>query len=147
MLIHESSHLFSKIIEADDLNSIKQLMAVTANDYWHYHYLLDEPAEFKKKKLGKMMIENILINTIIPVLFAYAEQHANSKLKLKAVQWLQELPKEKNNITRQWENTGVLHSSAFDSQALLYLKKNYCNAKHCLSCAIGNSILKKQLTS
>ncbi len=147
MLIHQSSHLFSKVIEANDLNSIKQLLAVTANDYWHYHYLLNEPAEFKKKQLGKMMIENILINTIIPILYAYAEQHANDQLKQKAVQWLQELPKENNSITRQWENTGVTHATAFDSQALLYLKKNYCNVKRCLSCAIGNSILKKQLTS
>jgi Protein of unknown function (DUF2851) len=94
-----------------------------------------------------MMIENILINTIIPVLFTYAEHHADEKLKQKAVQWLQELPKEKNRITRQWEDAGVKHITAFDSQALLYLKKNYCNAKLCLSCAVGNSILKKQLTS
>ncbi len=143
MLIHQSSHLFTKILEADDLHSIKQLLAVTANDYWHYHYILNEPVEFKKKGLGKMMIENILINTIIPVLYAYAEQHTNDKLKQKAVQWLQELPKENNKVTRQWEDAGVKHVTAFDSQGLLYLKKNYCNAKHCLSCAVGNSILKK----
>ena len=147
MLIHQSSHLFSKVIEAEEMNTIKQLLTVTANDYWHYHYMLDEPAEFRKKQLGKMMIENILINTIIPVLFAYAEHHADEKLKQKATQWLQELPKEKNRITRQWEAAGVKHETAFDSQGLLYLKKNYCNAKLCLSCAVGNSILKKQLTS
>ncbi len=143
MLIQQSSHLFSKVIEADDFNSIKQLLTVTANDYWHYHYMLNEPAPFRKKKLGNMMIENILINTIIPVLYAYAQYHKNEKLKQKAIQWLQQLPKEKNSITQKWEATGAIHQTAFDSQALLYLKKNYCNARRCLSCAIGNSILKK----
>lgn len=143
MLIHESSHLFSKLTEVDDVNTIRQLLAVTANDYWHYHYTLTEPTGFRKKQMGKMMIENILINTIIPVLFAYAEHQEKTKLKQKAIQWLQELPKEKNSITQKWEAAGINHETAFDSQALLYLKKNYCNARHCLSCAVGNSILKK----
>ena len=143
MLIHQSSHLFSKIVEAEDFNNIKQLLAVTANDYWHYHYMINEPTGFRKKQLGNMMIENIIINTIIPVLFAYAQHHNNENLKQKAIQWLQQLPKEKNNITQKWEAAGITHQTAFDSQALLYLKKNYCNKKLCLNCAIGNSILKK----
>ncbi len=143
MLIHQSSHLFSKIIEAQDFNSIKHLLGVTANDYWHYHYMINEPTGFRKKQLGTMMIENILINTIIPVLFAYAQHHNNEMLKQKAIHWLQQLPKEKNSITKKWEEAGITHQSAFDSQALLYLKKNYCNKKLCLNCAIGNSILKK----
>lgn len=143
MLIHQSSHFFSKIVEAEDFNNIKQLLAVTANDYWHYHYMINEPTGFRKKQLGNMMIENIIINTIIPVLFAYAQHHNNENLKQKAIQWLQQLPKEKNNITQKWEATGITHQTAFDSQALLYLKKNYCNKKLCLNCAIGNSILKK----
>lgn len=147
MLIHQSSHLFARVIEADDLETIRQLLAVTANDYWHYHYRLNEPADFKKKQLGRMMINNILINTIIPVLFVYGEHHANEKLKQKATHWLQQLPKEKNSITKQWETAGAAHTSAFDSQALLYLKKKYCSVRLCLTCAIGNSILKKQVTS
>ncbi len=143
MLIHQSSHLFSKILEAQDFNSIKQLLSVTANDYWHCHYTINEPTNFRKKQLGNMMIENILINTIIPVLFAYAQHHNNEQLKQKAIQWLQQLPKEKNSVTKNWEEAGIQHQTAFDSQALLYLKKNYCNKKRCLNCAIGNSILKR----
>jgi hypothetical protein len=90
-----------------------------------------------------MMIDNILINTVIPVLFVYGQAHNNEKLKQKAVKWLQQMPKENSSITKKWEEAGVLHHSAFDSQALLQLKKYYCNEKHCLSCAIGNAILKQ----
>lgn len=147
MLIHQSSHLFSKIIEAPTIETIQQLLSVTANDYWHYHYQLNQPSAYRKKQLGKVMIENILINTIIPVLFAYALHNNKEQLKLKALDWLQQLPVEKNSITKKWEATGVQHKTAYDSQALLYLKKNYCNQKHCLNCAIGNSILKKEITS
>lgn len=147
MLIHHSSHLFSKIIEAPNIQTIKQLLSVTANDYWHYHYQFNQPSAYRKKQLGKVMIENILINTIIPIVFAYALQHNNEELKQKALDWLQLLPVENNTITKKWETTGVQHKTAYDSQALLYLKKNYCNHKHCLQCAIGNSILKQGATS
>lgn len=142
MLIHQSNHLFSKVMEAKSLDAIRQMFSVTANDYWHYHYLLNEQSAYRKKQLGKTMIDNLLINTVIPLLFVYADEQHNEPTKEKAIQWLQQMPKEKNNITQQWENAGATHQSAFDSQALLYLKKNYCAAKHCLQCAVGNSILK-----
>jgi Protein of unknown function (DUF2851) len=143
MLIHQSSHLFSKITEAKDLTEIRKMLELTANDFWHTHYTLQEASAFKKKHLGNTMMEKILINTIIPVLFSYGSIHQKETMKQKAIAWLQELPKEKNNITKNWEAAGVVHQSAFDSQALLFLKKNYCNSKNCLRCAVGNSVLKQ----
>jgi hypothetical protein len=147
MLIHQSNHLFSKVMEAKNLDSLRQMFSVTANDYWHYHYMLNEQSAYRKKQLGKTMIDNILINTVIPLMFVYADDQHNERSKEKAIQWLQQMPKEKNNVTLQWEQAGATHQSAFDSQALLFLKKNYCAAKRCLHCAVGNNILKKQLTS
>jgi hypothetical protein len=147
MLIHQSSYLFSKVIEADNIQQLRTMFQVTANDYWYYHYSFNEQSPFRKKQVGDVMINNLLINTVIPLLFVYAQEQHNLALKEKAIQWLQQLPKEKNNITAGWEAAGVQHQSAFDSQALLYLKKEYCQTKRCLQCAIGNNLLKKQLTS
>jgi hypothetical protein len=147
MLIHQSNHLFSKVMEAKSIDAIRQMFSVTANDYWHYHYMLDDLSAFRKKQLGKTMVDNLLINTVIPLLFVYADEQHNERAKEKAIHWLQQMPKEKNSITQQWEQAGATHQSAFDSQALLYLKKNYCASKRCLQCAVGNSILKMQLTS
>jgi hypothetical protein len=144
MLIHQSSHLFSKIIEATELTEIKNLLAVTANDFWNTHYTLSEVSVYKPKQLGAMMLENIFINTIIPILFVYGAEHKNQQLQQKALNWLQKLPREKNKITGLWEASGAGNQNAFDSQALLYLKKEYCNKRKCLSCSIGNAILKKE---
>lgn len=143
MLIYQSHHLFSRILEAGSVQDVQQLFFVTANDYWHYHYQFDEEASFRKKQTGKVMTDNILINTVIPVLFAYAQYKNREDLKQKALLWLHQLPKEKNTITQKWEETGIQHANAFDSQALLYLKKHYCDEKMCLSCAVGNKLLKK----
>ena len=142
MLINKSLHLFSKIKEGKDVKSIKQLLEVTANDYWHYHYVFDETSAFKKKKLGEQMIENILINTVIPILFAYGHYHQENMYKDKALQWLENITAEKNSISNGFASLHVDNKTAFDSQALIQLKNEYCNKKRCLDCSVGNKLLR-----
>jgi hypothetical protein len=144
MLIHNSLHLFSKIKEGKDVKSIKQLLEVTANDYWHYHYVFDETSAFKKKKLGEQMIENILINTVIPILFAYGHYHNENVYKDKALQWLEDIKAEQNSITKEFTSLNIENKTAFDSQALIQLKNEYCNKKRCLNCSVGNKLVRNQ---
>jgi len=141
-LIQNSAHLFSKILEIEKLSEIKKLFDVTANDYWHYHYRFDESSSFKKKTIGKDMIDNVIINTIVPVLFAYGLYHKEEKYKNKAVLWLEELPAEVNSITKGFAGLKLSNLSAFDSQSFIELKTQYCDNKHCLRCAVGNTLLK-----
>lgn len=143
MLIHNSEHLFSKIKETGSSKELKEMFAVEANDYWHYHYIFEEESAFKIKRLGKQMIENILINTVVPIVFSYGLHHNDEYYKEKAIKWLEEISPEKNAITKGFEQLGYSNKSAFDSQAFIQLKNHYCNNKLCLDCAIGNSLLKK----
>ena len=142
MLVHKSSHLFSKIKEAESIKTVKKLLDVTANDYWHYHYMPGEQSAYKEKNMGTQMIDNILINTIIPTLFTYGILLNETVYKDRALQWMEQVAAEKNSITKGFEAIGVANKNAFDSQALLQLKNNYCNKKRCLECAIGNKILR-----
>ena len=142
MLVHESAHLFSKIKEAESVKAVKEWFDVTANDYWHYHYRFDENSAFKKKKLGDAMIDNIIINTVAPVLFAYGNYQDENKYKEKALQWLEQTGAEKNIITKGFQELGIENKTAFDSQGLIELKNEYCNKKRCLDCGVGNAILK-----
>lgn len=142
MLVHKSSHLFSKIKETNSLQTVKNLLNVTANDYWHYHYKMDEASDYKPKQLGNQMAENIIINTAIPVLFAFGLINKEETIKDKVMQWLSELAAEKNTITKKWMEHGVLNNNALESQALIELKNNYCELRRCLECAVGNAILK-----
>lgn len=142
MLVHQSIHLFAAVKAAISLKEITDLLRVTANDYWNYHYTFDEPVSYKQKKLGDQMIDTIIINTIIPILFTYGLHHKEQGYKDRALNWLEQLKPEKNKITSGYALLGVENKSAFDSQALLQLKANYCNEKRCLDCAIGNRIFK-----
>jgi hypothetical protein len=142
MLIHKSSHLFSKIKEISTLKEAVTLLNVTANDYWHYHYTFDELSVYKKKNVGTQMVNSIFINTVIPVIFAYGHFRNEVEYKDKALKWLEEIPAEKNKITEGFLQLGIRNKIAFDSQALIHLKKEYCDQKKCLECSIGNSLLK-----
>jgi len=141
-LILNSVHLFSKILETEKIENIRTMLGVTANDYWHYHYRFDESSSFKKKVVGKDMIDNIIINTIIPVLFAYGTYHKEEKCKNRAILWLYELSAEVNSITKGFANLGLSNQSAFDSQSFIELKTQYCDSRRCLQCSIGNALLK-----
>jgi hypothetical protein len=142
MLIHNSSHLFSKIKDAQHLQEVKDYLDVSANDYWHYHYQLDDESSYAIKNVGKQMVENIIINTIVPILFAYGIFYKEEAYKQKALKWLMQIGAEKNSITNGFVALGISNKNAFDSQALIQLKNNYCTKKRCLECAIGNAILK-----
>ena len=142
MLIHHSEHLFSKIRESNSVNDVKKWLDVTANDYWHYHYRFDELSSFKKKNLGAGMVDNILINTVCTVLFAYGHFNKEQKFKDRALQWLEEITAESNSITKGFVQTGLKNKNAHDSQALIELKNEYCSKKRCLDCAVGNALLK-----
>ncbi|MBP8067721.1 MAG: DUF2851 family protein, partial [Pedobacter sp.] len=106
-----------------------------------YHFAKE--VEHVNIQLGKGTIQNILINTISLFLFAYGKYIDQQALIDRALALLEHLPAEKNTILRQYSNAGVKVNSAFQSQALLQLKKVYCNEKKCLNCGIGIKILKK----
>ncbi|MEP7279532.1 MAG: DUF2851 family protein [Bacteroidota bacterium] len=141
-LINRCSHLFSAIRDTVGLKDLAVLFNVSANDYWHYHYRFDEPSALKIKNLGSSMINNILVNTAVPVLFAYGLYHQEQDLKDRALQWLQEARSEKNNITRGWRSLGIVSRQACHSQSLIELKTQYCDKKRCLDCAIGTALLR-----
>lgn len=141
-LIQNSAHLFSKIKEAAQVKDVKALFDVTANDYWHYHYRFGEESAFKIKKPGTDMVDNIIINTVAPVLFAYGNYHKEEKYKDKALKWLEQTAAENNSITKGFTNIRIESKNAFDSQSLIELKNEYCSKKRCLECGVGNAILK-----
>jgi hypothetical protein len=97
---------------------------------------------YKKKNLGASMTDNIIINSIAPVLFTYGNYYNENNYKERALKWLEETAAESNAITKGFEKMGIENKSAFDSQALIELKNQYCNEKRCLDCGVGNAILK-----
>jgi hypothetical protein len=142
-LIHRSVHLFSQIIETHAVKEVTPLLDATASSYWDTHFQFDAAqARPYPKTLGGLSIENIIINTIAPIQFLYAARQGTSKLQEQALQLLEDVPSEENNITRIWNDHGWQPANAAQSQAMIQLYNKYCTARRCLECTIGYNILR-----
>ena len=88
------------------------------------------------------MVDNIILNAIIPLQFAYAHFHSHIKDKEHLLNSMMQMKPELNDVILSYKRLGINIHSAFDTQALLQLKKCYCEKVLCMHCAIGNHILK-----
>jgi hypothetical protein len=143
-LIHTSTKLFSKIVEDPEIESLRKLFETKPSQYWESRYLFANESPLHVKKLGAQSINGIIINTVVPFLFCYADHKNNEALKSKALLMLEKIQAEKNSILTGWNKLGIIAETAFDSQALIQLKKQYCDEKKCLRCRIGHKVLTLQ---
>jgi hypothetical protein len=141
-LIHNSSALFSRILEAESLEELRKLFDVSASEYWNTHYSFHKISKDNHvKKLGDTAFNNLVINTIVPMLFVYGDQHLDQAMKDRALVFLEKLPPESNQIIWKWNELGIESRSAFETQSLLQLKNKYCEPKKCLNCQLGAKII------
>jgi hypothetical protein len=134
---------FRKLLAIDSVKELQQLFSLTASSYWNNHYQFGvEQKVSSQKRTGKLMIDSLIVNVVVPMLFVYASSKQDEELKNKAVRFLVELKAEKNTIMLNFEKLGVKSRNAMQSQALIELKSNYCSHKKCLHCSIGNYLLK-----
>ena len=141
-LLQQSQSLCSKILKCTTVESCRQLFYVELEDYWDTHYQLGQISPKHQKTLGKTSIDLLLINTIIPFLFAYGSHTQKQEISTRALDFLEALPTEKNAIITAWNRRGIQSHSAFRSQALLQLSNAYCSQKKCLHCAFAHKIFE-----
>jgi hypothetical protein len=142
-LIYRSVHLFSKLTEQDNAKDIKGLFDCSATLFWDTHYTFSDESVKQVKHLGNDAIENIIINTVGPFLFLYRKTKGIQSPQDLTFELLEQVPAENNTIIKKWAALGTKVENATKSQALLQLKKYYCDEKLCLQCGIGLKILKE----
>ena len=142
-MYHTSQGLLSRILEAETIENLRLMFETDTSEYWITHYTFGEVSTPIKKNLSKSSANLLIINTVIPFLYAYGKHRAINRLTARASEMLETLKPENNYITRMWKECGLEAAHAGDSQALIQLKKNYCDPKKCLYCRIGFEYLKK----
>lgn len=141
-LFHKHQNLFSKLIALDNLEEFYELFTVVVNPFWQTHYNFDSISKKSPKKITTSFVDLLITNTIIPLQFLYQKSRGEVDEEFFLV-LLKKMKPEKNSIISKFFEIGVSSKNAFDTQALLELKNNYCAPKRCLECAIGNTILKR----
>ena len=137
--------LFSEVLKADGLDSLRKLFNSEASDFWNTHYTFSKPHSARKKQLTKSFVDLLIINTLIPLKFLYFKKMAQTEKEENLLETMRLIQNESNTTIDRFnamrQNTAV---SALQSQALLQMKKEYCDKNRCLNCRLGLNILKGQ---
>jgi len=135
-------NLFSKIIEIEDIQDFYKLFTIKTSEFWETHYTFETESKKQIKKLSKAFIDLLLINTIIPLKFAYLKPLGELDID-KLISFLSLVKPEKNKTISKFNALNFTSENAFQTQAILQMKNNYCEDKLCLNCSIGKEILKR----
>ena len=140
-LYHLHQNLFSKLMQLDITTDIYEVFSVATSEFWETHYTFEKTSPKRVKKLTNSFIDLLLINTIIPLKFVY-QKYIGKLDESKIIELIAQLKPEKNSIITKFDLLKINSKNAFETQALLELKNNYCTPQKCLECAIGNYVLK-----
>jgi hypothetical protein len=140
-LYHKQQNLFSKISDLNSIEAFYEVFQVSVAPYWQTHYQFDKESPKKKKTLSKSFLDLIVLNTIIPLQFAYAKSQGK-EVSEDLITILNDVEPEKNSIVEKFSFFGLKAKNAFETQSLLQLKNEYCNKGKCLDCTIGIELLK-----
>lgn len=142
-LVYKSKSLLSKVLEIQNIHQLIALFSVEASTYWDTHYRFDVLSMAKRKKiLGEQSIYSLIINIILPFMFASSYWEDNLELRTKVFDFYAQIPIENNAIVRRFKSLSPQLNSAMHSQALIELYQNYCLEKRCLQCNFGIQLLK-----
>lgn len=135
--------MMNRILEAEGEKEMRALFEVELSGYWTKHYTFGKPNDRATATLSRSSIDIILINTVAPLLYAYGELTGNYEMTDKAIKLLEDLRAENNSIVSHFVAYGIDCPDALTSQALVQLKREYCDARKCIYCKIGHHLLSK----
>ena len=136
--------LFSNLLEADcDYEKLLQLFDLKTEGYWTTHYSFDTIESLVPSELSRASRNLLIINVAAPLLYAYASTTSDIRLSEKVLGIMEDLPAENNVIIRHWQSLGFEAKDASRSQALLHLKKEYCDKNKCIYCRFGHYFLRQ----
>lgn len=141
-LYHQCRADFSRLLETEDFEQLRQLFRVGVTSYWQTHYTFGEESAPSPKVMQQGSLNLVLINAASPLLFAYGREQMDEDMAERAFDILEHVGAERNYITRCWERAGLRVVHAADSQALIQLRTHYCDRKDCLRCRFGAEYLR-----
>lgn len=142
-ILHQQAHQLGSFIEETDMEILVKKLSIRQSEYWQTHYYPEHSSRAKLHGIGKESIDNLMINVVVPVKYAFAKFHQDERMTENVFDLLQKLPAEKNKITQQYKASKFPVQSAFDSQAVIELYNKFCSQNRCLYCKIGISVMKK----
>ncbi|PHR48807.1 MAG: hypothetical protein COA32_04905 [Fluviicola sp.] len=143
LLFHWGMDFKQSIKDKNVVQEFKIAFDKPVSKYWEKHFRFNVLSNKHNSKISENSFQLILINGIAPYLVYLQHLEHDFEYSDNALNLLENIPPEKNNITRSWKKIGVSPKNAAESQGLIELKNEFCNFKKCLSCKVGHEVLEK----
>lgn len=143
--IHEGFGLMGSLLDAPDVDSMRRLFDVKLMGFWTNHYTFSAKGGCSPRALSERSVDSLLIDVAVPLLCARGRSLDDPEAMERAIALLQALKPEDNAITRLFADAGIGLRDAFVSQALIQLKREYCEKKKCIYCRFGQRMLSKEI--
>ena len=137
VILDQWDQLTEQLFYHSSAKKLATLLQKRVNPYWITHYRFTKTSKEKSNRMGVTMVNNIIINTFVPFLYAHGKAHGNEEQQESALETLQQSKAENNNIVSGWKALDLNPENAFETQGLIELKNEYCAFKKCLTCKIG----------
>ncbi len=141
--VHGGFNIMARIIDAKGEKELRELFTVNLEGYWSRHFTFGNEQPRQSPALGQGSIDIVLINVVTPLLYARGEITDNYSLIDRAVNLLESLRPERNSIVTTFAQAGIKVPDALTSQAIIELKREYCDARKCIYCKIGHWLLSQ----
>lgn len=112
--------------------------------YWERHFAFGHPECEAPSRMSRTSISTLLINVAAPYYCASAALRDDPDRADNAMWLLESLAPERNSIITAWQEAGMKARDAAESQALIHLRREYCDRNRCLDCRIGHHLLRRR---
>lgn len=146
--LHTGEPLLQRLLSLETADDIRRFFNRELTGHWALHYNLG-PGTFPYEHtplMSSSTLDLLIINTINPIRVAYGLTHDSDPGEAvnEAVELLETLPPERNRLVSVFQQAGMRCDDAFISQAMIQLRRQYCETHKCLYCRFGHRALSGQ---
>lgn len=142
-LITTRPNLMADLTAITTVAECQRYFEIELSGYWAHRFRFGGVAATGTKAFSGDVCKLLMINVVSPLRVAFGQERGDSEAVAQAVEMLQDLPPERNSIVKMFEEAGVKATDAFTSQALIELRRAYCEPRKCLYCRIGHRMLSQ----
>lgn len=140
-LIRSGFRMTSRLLAVRTIDDAMALFSPAMDGYWSTRYTFGPEGNRTLKAMSRESVTIMTINCVAPLMMAYGTVHGDTHLTDRASALLHSLAPENNRIVAMFCDAGIKVTDAFTSQALVELRRNYCEKRKCLYCRIGHRML------
>lgn len=144
-ILHQGCHLMRQIVDAKTYDEMKKIFDLQMYGFWATHFTFDPCVGARPQALSKASVDTLIINFCIPLRQAYATYRGETDNIEDNIEILRQIPPENNSIIRLFSSTKIPCKDAFTSQALIQLRREYCEKRKCIYCRFGSKMLSAEI--